>query len=184
MPIRETRSRRSQFLFGGSTECEWWAMCDLNARPSRCKRDALTSELTAHIMLSEGHASVNRTAGYVLLACVVNCITLTFLCSPKYTECADKQMLLSRDFVGHMSKEVVRRLVDRQMIETKSVDLLSERVRQTMVDELTVEDRLNEEVRDILAQHNDEMRKVGASYQEMYKKVKGELARQRKLILR
>ena len=93
-------------------------------------------------------------------------------------------MLLSRDYVGYMAKEVVKRLVDRQMIETKSVDALSERIRQTMADELSVEDRLNEEVRDILAQHNDEMRKVGASYQEMYKKVKGELARQRKLILR
>jgi hypothetical protein len=93
-------------------------------------------------------------------------------------------MLLSRDYVGYMAKEVVKRLVDRQMIETKSVDALSERVRQNMADELSVEDRLNEEVRDILAQHNDEMRKVGASYQEMYKKVKGELARQRKLILR
>lgn len=93
-------------------------------------------------------------------------------------------MLLSRDFVGYMAKETVKRLVDRQMIEAKSVERLSERVRQTMADELTVEDRLNEEVREILAQHNDEMRKVGASYQEMYKKVKGELARQRKLILR
>jgi hypothetical protein len=93
-------------------------------------------------------------------------------------------MLLSRDYVGYMSKEIVKRLVERQMIETKSPDQLAERVRQTMNDELAVEDRLNEEVRDILAQHNDEMRKVGASYQEMYKKVKGELARQRKLILR
>jgi len=93
-------------------------------------------------------------------------------------------MLLSRDYVGYMSKEVVKRLVERQMIETKTPDQLAERVRQTMNDELAVEDRLNEEVRDILAQHNDEMRKVGASYQEMYKKVKGELARQRKLILR
>ena len=93
-------------------------------------------------------------------------------------------MLLSRDYVGYMSKEVVKRLVERQMIETKAPDALAERVRQTMADELTVEERLNEEVRDILAQHNDEMRKVGASYQEMYKKVKGELARQRKLILR
>ncbi|MGB7023126.1 MAG: DUF507 family protein [Candidatus Acidiferrales bacterium] len=93
-------------------------------------------------------------------------------------------MLLARDYVGYMSKELVKRLVERQMIETKAPDALAERVRQTMADELTVEDRLNEEVRDILAQHNDEMRKVGASYQEMYKKVKGELARQRKLILR
>ncbi|HEV2288553.1 MAG TPA: DUF507 family protein [Candidatus Acidoferrales bacterium] len=93
-------------------------------------------------------------------------------------------MLLSRDYVGYMSKEIVKRLVERQMIETKTPEHLAERVRQTMNDELGVEDRLNEEVRDILAQHNDEMRKVGASYQEMYKKVKGELARQRKLILR
>ncbi|MGH9727509.1 MAG: DUF507 family protein [Candidatus Acidiferrales bacterium] len=93
-------------------------------------------------------------------------------------------MLLSRDYVGYMSKEVVKRLIERQMVETKAPDALADRVRQTMADELAVEDRLNEEVRDILAQHNDEMRKVGASYQEMYKKVKGELARQRKLILR
>ncbi len=93
-------------------------------------------------------------------------------------------MLLSRDYVGYMSKEVVKRLVERQMVETKDTDPLAERVRQVMADELGVEDRLNEEVREILAQHADEMRKVGASYQEMYKKVKGELARQRKLILR
>ena len=35
-----------------------------------------------------------------------------------------------------------------------------------------------------LSQHAEEMRRTGVSYQEMYKKVKGELARQRKLILR
>jgi len=93
-------------------------------------------------------------------------------------------MLLSRDYVGYMAKEVTKRLVERQMLEAKSPDLLAERVRQTMVDELTVEDRLNEEVREILSQHSDEMRRLGASYQEMYKKIKGELARQRKLILR
>jgi hypothetical protein len=26
----------------------WWAVTDLNRGPSRCKRDALTAELTAH----------------------------------------------------------------------------------------------------------------------------------------
>ncbi|HEV2489647.1 MAG TPA: DUF507 family protein [Candidatus Acidoferrales bacterium] len=93
-------------------------------------------------------------------------------------------MLLSRDYVGYMAKEVTKRLVEREMIETKSPENLAERVRQTMADELTVEDRLNEEVREILSQHSDEMRRLGASYQEMYKKIKGELARQRKLILR
>jgi hypothetical protein len=93
-------------------------------------------------------------------------------------------MLLSRDFVSYMAKEVVKRLIAAEMIETKSADMVAQHVRQTMAEELSIEDRLNEEVREILSQHSDEMRRTGVSYQEMYKKVKGELARQRKLILR
>jgi hypothetical protein len=93
-------------------------------------------------------------------------------------------MLLSRDYVGYMAKEVVKRLVTGKMIETKNVENLTQQVRQVMADEVTIEDRLNEEVREILSRYSDEMRRTGASYQEMYKKVKGQLARERKLILR
>lgn len=93
-------------------------------------------------------------------------------------------MLLSRDFVAHMAKEVVRRLKASEMIEVPAEPDLAERVRTAMADELGVEERLNEEVRQILNQYSDEMRRTGASYQEMYKKVKGQLARERKLILR
>ena len=93
-------------------------------------------------------------------------------------------MLLSRDFVGYMAKEVVKRLVAGKMIETKSVEGLTQAVRQAMAEEITIEDRLNEEVREILSKYSEEMRRTGASYQEMYKKVKGQLARERKLILR
>jgi hypothetical protein len=57
-------------------------------------------------------------------------------------------------------------------------------VRLRMMEELTVEDRLNEEVRELLIVHQDEMRRTGVSYQEMYKKAKQQLARDRKLILR
>jgi len=93
-------------------------------------------------------------------------------------------MLLSRDYMAYMAREVVKRLVTGQMIETKAADALVQRVRQAMAEELSVEDRLNEEVREILSRYSDEMRRTGASYQEMYKKVKGQLARERKLILR
>jgi hypothetical protein len=93
-------------------------------------------------------------------------------------------LLLSRDFVGYMSKEVVKRLIAAEMIETKTPDAVAQQVRMAMAEELGIEDRLNEEVREILNQHSEEMRRTGVSYQEMYKKVKGELARQRKLILR
>jgi hypothetical protein len=93
-------------------------------------------------------------------------------------------MLLSRDYVGYMAGELVKRLVASKMIETPSADALAKKLRAAMQEEISVEDRLNEEVREILTKYADDMRRAGASYQEMYKKVKGELARQRKLILR
>ncbi len=93
-------------------------------------------------------------------------------------------MLLSRDYVGYMASAVVKRLLAAQMIEVRAPEMLVQRIRQTMLEELTIEDRLNEEVRQILSQYADEMRRTGASYQEMYKKVKSQLARERKLILR
>jgi len=93
-------------------------------------------------------------------------------------------MLLSRDFVGYMAKELVKRLIAGKMIETKNVEALTQHVRQVMADEITVEDRLNEEAREILSKYSEEMRRTGVSYQEMYKKVKSQLARERKLILR
>ena len=93
-------------------------------------------------------------------------------------------MLLTRDFVGHMAKEVVKRLIAGEMIETSAAPEVGERVRLTMMDELTVEDRINEEVRGILNERSDEMRRTGVSYQEMFKKVKAHLARERKLVLR
>jgi hypothetical protein len=67
-------------------------------------------------------------------------------------------MLIVRDYVAHMAKEVVKRLVEGGHIETKAGDAVANRVRLRMVEELTVEDRLNEEVRELLIEHQDEMR--------------------------
>ena len=95
-------------------------------------------------------------------------------------------MLLNRDYVGHMASQVIKKLVEDELVQIKEKDLEPAivRVRLRMMDEITVEDKVNEEVRTILTQHQDEMRRVGISYQEMFKKVKGQLARDRKLILR
>jgi hypothetical protein len=93
-------------------------------------------------------------------------------------------MLLVRDFVAHIATEVMKRLVEGGQIEVNARDAVTTRVRQRMLEELSVEDRLNEEVRQILVERQDEMRSTGVSYQEMYKKVKQHLARDRKLVLR
>ncbi len=95
-------------------------------------------------------------------------------------------MLLNRDYVGHMASQVIKKLVEDEQIAIKEKDVepVIQRVRVRMLEEITIEDKINEEVRTILTQHQDEMRRVGISYQEMFKKVKGQLARDRKLILR
>ena len=95
-------------------------------------------------------------------------------------------MLLNRDYVGYMAAEVIKKLVADNLVEIKEkeVEPLVARVRARMLEEITVEDRVNEQVRNILIQYQDEMRRTGVSYQEMFKKVKGQLARDQKLILR
>jgi len=95
-------------------------------------------------------------------------------------------MLLNRDYVGHMASQVVKKLVEDEQISVKEKDVepVILKVRNRMMEEITIEDKINEEVRTILTQHQDEMRRAGVSYQEMFKKVKGQLARDRKLILR
>jgi hypothetical protein len=95
-------------------------------------------------------------------------------------------MLLNRDYAGHMASEVVKKLVEGNLVEIKEKDLeaVVTRVRLRMMEEITVEDKINEEVRNILTQYQDEMRRTGVSYQEMFKRVKGQIARDRKLILR
>jgi hypothetical protein len=95
-------------------------------------------------------------------------------------------MLLNRDYVTHMASEVVKKLMEDNQVEIKEKDhdAVIARVRLRVMEEITIEDKVNEEVRNILTQYQDEMRRTGVSYQEMFKKVKGQIARDRKLILR
>jgi hypothetical protein len=92
-------------------------------------------------------------------------------------------MLFSREYVGYLAREVTKRLIAGEMIDAPNVAAVTERVHSAMVDELSLEDRINDEVRAILEQYSDEMRKSGASYQEMFKKVKNELVRKYKAVL-
>jgi hypothetical protein len=95
-------------------------------------------------------------------------------------------MLLNRDYVGHLASEVVKKLMEDNQVEIKEKDqdAVIARVRLRVLEEITVEEKVNDEVRTILTQYQDEMRRTGVSYQEMFKKVKGQIARDRKLILR
>ena len=70
-----------------------------------------------------------------------------------------------------------------EFIETKAVPAAVERVHAAMLEEFGLEDRINDEVRVILEAYSEEMRKSGANYQEMFRKVKSELTRKYKAVL-
>jgi len=93
-------------------------------------------------------------------------------------------MLINRDLVSYMAAEVVKKLAAGELVEVKNANTVTQRVSQAMVDEITVEDRINDEAREILIEHQEQMRNSGISYQDMFKKVKAQLARDRKLVLR
>jgi hypothetical protein len=98
-----------------------------------------------------------------------------------YSEC--KAMIFSKDYVGYLARQTVKHLNDAKVISTTSPAVLNERVTAAMIDELSLEDRINDEVRVILEAFQEDMRKTGASYPEMFKKVKNELARKYKAVL-
>lgn len=90
-------------------------------------------------------------------------------------------MLLPREFIAYLSRELIKRLTP-QIIESSNPDGAAALVSEVIVEELTVEDRLNDEVREILSQYSDYMRREGVSYQEMFRRIKNTLITQRKVI--
>jgi hypothetical protein len=92
-------------------------------------------------------------------------------------------MIFSKDYVGYLARQTVKHLVEQKMIHTDKPAAVNERVTNGMIEELALEDRINDEVRVILEAFQDDMRKTGASYPEMFKKVKMELARKYKAVL-
>jgi hypothetical protein len=92
-------------------------------------------------------------------------------------------MIFSREYIGYLARRTVKQLVDAKMIHTDHAALVDERVAEGMIEEMSLEDRINDEVRVILEAYQQEMLKSGAQYAEMFKKVKGELARKYKAVL-
>jgi len=92
-------------------------------------------------------------------------------------------MCLRREYVRLLSTKVAEELVQQEMIEVPEDLNLAEQLFQVMDAEITLEDRLNDEVRTLLNQYSDQMRQSGASYQEMFKLIKNKLVKERKLVL-
>lgn len=90
-------------------------------------------------------------------------------------------MLLARELIAYISRQIVKQL-SPQWIETTDPHVAANMIETVIEEDLAVEDNLNEEVRELLSQYGEYMRREGVSYQEMFRKVKNNLITQRKVI--
>jgi hypothetical protein len=90
-------------------------------------------------------------------------------------------MLLAREFIGYLSRQLVSRL-SPSAFETSDPAVAAASIAQIIEEDLSVEDKLNDEVRDMLDQYTDYMRRENVSYQEMFRKIKNQLLAQRKIL--
>ena len=92
-------------------------------------------------------------------------------------------MRLTADEIQFISRKIVKTLVAAERLEVDDEVRVVGGIAKTIVDELAVEDRLNDEAREVLAQHMTQMERADITYSEMFRKVKRELAKKKGIVL-
>ena len=92
-------------------------------------------------------------------------------------------MQLPREYATYMAKQLLKRLAAAHLIEYEQAAYVNEVMLEVMLDELSIEDRINDEARQILERHGEQMKFYGATYEEAFKAIKKQLVRERKVVL-
>lgn len=93
-------------------------------------------------------------------------------------------MKLTEAKVDTLTEQAAEMIQDLDMVDLQvSPSRLRVLIRQAMLEELTVEDRLEEEVRKILQQYEYEIRRGRMSYSTLFNRIKSQLVRERDLVL-
>src|SRR5579871_2498805 len=91
-------------------------------------------------------------------------------------------MILSRDYIAYLCQQLVNGLAKNNFIKLGSPEVVLQKVKEAFMNEMTAEDRLNDEVKVLLERHAEEMREAGATYQEAFKHVKRQLAKEKGVV--
>ena len=93
-------------------------------------------------------------------------------------------MRITKERIRVISVTVLRELGRDQLFEvTGSKEKLVDALEKAIIDELSIEDRLNTEVRMMLKQYDAEFNSGRADYQKMFAMVKNKLVKERGVIL-
>jgi hypothetical protein len=92
-------------------------------------------------------------------------------------------MKLRRSELDHIAQRIVEQLLAGDFIKTENEGEFLAIITKTITEDLMVEDRLNEEVRQILSKHVNEVQRHGVEYHQMFNIIKAKLVKERNLIL-
>jgi hypothetical protein len=93
-------------------------------------------------------------------------------------------MRIPKSWVTLMSKRIVDTLMAEKLIITElDNDQLAQAIENLITEELSVEDRVNEEVREVLKQYELEIDKGRLDYRKLFDLTKKKIVRERNIIL-
>jgi len=93
-------------------------------------------------------------------------------------------MRIPKSWVPLMAKQIVNNLVSKGLIEPPaSVERLIDETEALLLDELMAEDRLNEEVRQLLKKYESEIEKGRLDFRKLFDMTKQKLVRERNIVL-
>jgi len=93
-------------------------------------------------------------------------------------------MRVPKAFVPAIAGEIVKSLCDKKFIEIKATkDEVIKEAGHLILEELTIEDRVNSEVREILKKYDAEIEKGRLDYKKLFDLTKQKLVKERNIIL-
>lgn len=93
-------------------------------------------------------------------------------------------MRVPKSWVTLLSKKIADNLIQKRMVSaTVPTDKLIAKTEDIITEELMVEDRLHDEVRELLKKHADDIEKGRMDYRKLFDLTKHKLVKERNLVL-
>jgi len=92
-------------------------------------------------------------------------------------------MRLTKNQIEHIAFVIVKNLIKEGKIISDDKNKLLEEITNLVYEDFQKEDKLDQEVREILTQHIEKIRKENIEYQTMFRMIKTKLAKERDMVL-
>ncbi len=93
-------------------------------------------------------------------------------------------MRIPKSWVRPITSRIIKNLLSKDLVEpVVPVETLIEETEKLILDELMVEDRVNEEVREILKKYEKEIERGKLDYRKLFELTKQKIIKERNIIL-